>query len=393
MSMTQKLTAKIQSQTPINFVEYLRKIRDPTVVEVGRLHKLRLLLRNETVAWTDTFVSLGGMEEIVSLLHRIMEIEWREEHEDTLLHETLLCLKALCTTALAMQHLTSIQSTLFPALLHMIFDEERKGPSEFATRNIITSVLFMYLEAAPAAERPQRAEILLSYLKDPEPKDDEKPLPFVMEMQRQRPYRVWSKEISNVTKEVFWIFLHRYNVVPLEDKEKAPSNDRYVYQSAHFPQPLAPLPTAPYVGGVEWEATNYLTSHMFLLNGILACLPTATARNKVRAEMEISGWERCMGASTSCMRMCKATLYPGLHTSLATWVAAAAGDGWDVSPVRFGPKEENTTGSYKPRSASPNKKKDAPPKLEMPKLDVGTPKLEGGVDVRGRAKLFEDGWI
>ncbi|KAK3933507.1 hypothetical protein QBC46DRAFT_401948 [Diplogelasinospora grovesii] len=47
-----------------------------------------------------------------------MEVEWREEHEDALLHEVLLCLKALSTTALALQHLDRIQVTLFPALLH-----------------------------------------------------------------------------------------------------------------------------------------------------------------------------------------------------------------------------------------------------------------------------------
>ena len=65
----------------------------------------------------------------------------REEHEDALLHETLLCLKALCTTALALQRLQDIQSTLFPALLGMLFDEEKKGPSEFTTRGILMSLL------------------------------------------------------------------------------------------------------------------------------------------------------------------------------------------------------------------------------------------------------------
>ena len=63
--------------TPGEFVSYLRKVRQPELVEVGRLHKLRLLLRNETVAWTDDFVRQGGMEEIVDLLYRIMAVEWR----------------------------------------------------------------------------------------------------------------------------------------------------------------------------------------------------------------------------------------------------------------------------------------------------------------------------
>ena len=64
-------------QGPVDYVNYLRKVQKPEVVEVGKLHKLRLLLRNETVAWTEEFISQGGMEEIVGLLHRIMEVEWR----------------------------------------------------------------------------------------------------------------------------------------------------------------------------------------------------------------------------------------------------------------------------------------------------------------------------
>lgn len=64
-------------QGPGDFVAYLRKVTKPEVVEVGKLHKLRLLLRNETVSWTEEFIEFGGMKEIVELLYRIMEVEWR----------------------------------------------------------------------------------------------------------------------------------------------------------------------------------------------------------------------------------------------------------------------------------------------------------------------------
>lgn len=64
-------------QGPADFVAYLRKVQKPEVVEVGKLHKLRILLRNETVAWTEDFIRQGGMKEIVDLLHRILEVEWR----------------------------------------------------------------------------------------------------------------------------------------------------------------------------------------------------------------------------------------------------------------------------------------------------------------------------
>lgn len=71
------LIAKAKGQLPDDFVAYLRRIQKPESVEVGRLHKLRLLLRNETVAWTDGFIELGGMKEIVALLQRTMKVEWR----------------------------------------------------------------------------------------------------------------------------------------------------------------------------------------------------------------------------------------------------------------------------------------------------------------------------
>lgn len=64
-------------QGPADYVNYLRKVQRPEAVEVGKLHKLRLLLRNETVTWTEEFIRQGGMQEIVGLLHRIMEVEWR----------------------------------------------------------------------------------------------------------------------------------------------------------------------------------------------------------------------------------------------------------------------------------------------------------------------------
>jgi hypothetical protein len=75
--VAQTLIAKAKGQLPDDFVSYLRKVQQPESVEVGRLHKLRLLLRNETVAWTDEFIQKGGMAEIVGLLQRTMEVEWR----------------------------------------------------------------------------------------------------------------------------------------------------------------------------------------------------------------------------------------------------------------------------------------------------------------------------
>ena len=91
-AVAQTFLAKAKGQLPDDFVSYLRKVQKPELVEVGRLHKLRLLLRNETVAWTDEFIRQGGMEEIVGLLHRIMAVEWRLViHFVSFLYDTNMC--------------------------------------------------------------------------------------------------------------------------------------------------------------------------------------------------------------------------------------------------------------------------------------------------------------
>ncbi|KAF7558540.1 hypothetical protein G7046_g5603 [Stylonectria norvegica] len=369
-----KILSKIKlNQGPADYVAYLRKVQKPQLVEVGKIHKLRLLLRNETVAWIEEFIQQGGMKEIVGLLNRIMEVEWREEHEDALLHENLLCLKALSTTARGMQYLHSIQADLFPKLLGMLFDPEKKGPSEFTTRNIITSALFTYVECAPPAERVSRAKSILAHLRDPQPKDDERPLPFVMEMRRERPYRVWCKEVVSVTKEVFWIFLHNLNVVALPADHGAAKDDGpYSYMLRNFPQERPPVPAAPYVGGVEWDATNYLASHIDLMNAILACTPTVEERNGLREEFRISGWERCLGGS---LRLCKEKFYGSVHDGLRTWVAAAAEDSWYVKDVRYGPPPEARS-PVKKMGGGQKLKVEQAPRLEMPKLDFGLDKSE-----------------
>ncbi|KFA53119.1 hypothetical protein S40293_03112 [Stachybotrys chartarum IBT 40293] len=385
------LLSKIKlQQGPADYVAYLRKVQKPELVEVGKIHKLRLLLRNETVAWIEGFMEQGGMSEILGLLNRIMEVEWREEHEDALLHENLLCLKALSTTARAMEHLHSIQAQLFPKLLHMLFDPERKGPSEFTTRNIITSVLFTYIQSAPLADRPARAQCVLAHLRDPELQEDQRPIPFVLEMRQDRPYRLWCKEVVSVTKEVFWIFLHNVNVVSLpSDMGSKPEHatvarhgredEALSYLLRHFPQERPPVPAAPYVGGVEWDATNYLASHLDLMNAIIACTPTKQERNALRAGFRISGFERCMGGS---LRLCKEKFYGSVHDVLRTWVAAAAEDEWDLRDVRYGPPPD-TRSPPKKTGGGQKKKIEEAPKIEMPKLDLGL----------DRPQLVKDAWL
>ncbi|KAI8935216.1 hypothetical protein NX059_007805 [Plenodomus lindquistii] len=346
------------------FISYLKRTTKPQDVEIGKLHKLRLLLRNETVEWVDNFIQEGGMTELVGLLHRIMEIEWREDHEDTLLHELLRCLKGLCTTATALKQLKEISTTLYPALLAMLFDEEHKGPSEFTTRELIIEIIFAHISMAPEDELPARANELLKYLKDPVKEKETSTVPFILQMHTARPYQVWCKELSNVTKEVFWIFIHNLNVIPLP-RPSSPSDSPKSYAKAHFPGQRAIVPAAPYVGGVEWDATNYLATHIDLLNGIIASLPTASARNELRYELQISGFEKVMGV----IRACNPKYYGAVHDSVKVWVGAALADDWDVKTVRMGAGDGKS--SVSPMKQSPTKKVEPPPQLQAPKMDLG----------------------
>jgi hypothetical protein len=66
-----------KSAVPEDYITYLRKVQKPEVVEVGKVHKLRQILRNEAVGWVETFISEGGMTELVELLYRIIKVEWR----------------------------------------------------------------------------------------------------------------------------------------------------------------------------------------------------------------------------------------------------------------------------------------------------------------------------
>ncbi|KAK2877240.1 hypothetical protein FQN49_001315 [Arthroderma sp. PD_2] len=368
LSSLQYIRTPKDADDPSDFVHYLKEVQKPEIVEITKLHKLRILLRNETVAWVTSFMSCGGMDELIQLLYRIIKVEWREEHEDTLMHEVLLCLKALCTTTPALNHLRSIETHLFPTLLHMLFDDDKKGPSEFSTRGIIISLLFTLLSAAGPEEQVSRAHTILSFMRDPAPPETAQPLSFIADIYQPRPYRVWCKEVTNVTKEVFWMFLHHFNVVPVTALEDGLVDPSQPYSKRHFPPPHAPVPAAPYIGGVEWEATSYLANHLDLMNGIIASMPTVEERNTLRTDLKASGFEKVMGRS---LRTCKEQFYPALHAGLKVWVAAAAEDGWDYQFVREGPPRDappsspmKSTGNQSPKKR-PGIVSEAPPRLDL----------------------------
>jgi hypothetical protein len=261
-----------------------------------------------------------------------------------------------------------------------------------------------------AFELEERARKVLTYLAEPTKPETDRPVAFVLGMHVPRPYKLWCQEVTNVTKEVFWIFLHHLNVVPLpkpsgeagaDDSQAAPSDHRMsgeqgrsptaTYTQRHFPGLRPPVPAAPYIGGVEWDATTYMAAHLDLLNGLIASLPSAAARNVLRDELQASGFEKTMGGT---MRTCKEKFYSGVHDGLRAWVAAAAEDGWETRFVREGPAVEEQ--AARARSSSPKKKMEAPPQLgEIGGVDAfALPKLELNIGGGGgKNDDDDDGWL
>lgn len=286
----------------------------------------------------------------------------------------LISLKALCTSPLALQTLDAVHLDLFTRLVALLFDPERKGPAEFTTRGLITGLLFTYISTATLPARSERANELLRILSDPIPRESARPVEFIDRMRTRRPYKRWCKEVSDVTKEVFWIFLHHQNVIPYIDVQ----NDA-AYGVAYFPTARPPVAAAPYVGGVEWEATNYLASHLDLLNAITVSLPTREARNDLRRDLKNSGWEKVMGGS---LRTASTKFYGAVHEGLKTWVTAAKADSWEsVASVRCGTFNDDEA-PKSPRKKVVSSKPQKDDKVALPKLDfemkgrVGGPEQE-----------------
>lgn len=268
-----------------------------------------------------------------------------------------------------MAQISEIQNTLFPTLLQMLFDDERKGPSEYNTRTIVVNLLLSYLATSIAGTFASRARTLLGYLRDKVPPQEARAPEFISSIYHPRPYRIWHKELNNLTKEVFWIFLHHHNIIPYGSYPPGQSSS---YQQRHFPKDHPPVAAAPYIGGVEWDATGYATAHLDLINGLMASLPTKVERNQLRQEMKDSGFEKLMGGS---LRTCKEKFYGSVHEALSLWVSAAHEDGWPDKDVRQGPPKAGTE-----RSPVKKGKKNQAPMLEMPKFDVngGVASNEGG---------------
>ena len=162
---------------------------------------------------------------------------------------------------------------------------------------------------------------ILTYLTDPVP--ETKPHEFLAESYTPRPYKKWHAELTSITRDTFWMFLHPKNVIPLSPPIEAPF--------PHTAKVTASVPSG-FKGGVEWTAAEYLTAHIALVNGVLAGLPV-WKRGEVRRDMRNCGFEVVMGGK---LRKVSREYYPGLHGELQRWCWESHRDGWRVFDVSRG---------------------------------------------------------
>jgi hypothetical protein len=168
---------------------------------------------------------------------------------------------------------------------------------------------------------PSSAQTILSYLTDPPP--EVPPHDFLLESYIPRPYKKWHAEINSICRDTFWIFLHPKNVIPVSTPHDEP-----------FPlsaKITAQVPSG-FKGGVEWHATEYLTSHVALINTILGGL-RGRDRAIVRRDMRNCGFESVMGGK---LRKSSSEYYPGLHKELQRWCWMGHCDGYSVFDVARG---------------------------------------------------------
>lgn len=94
-SYTQEIDAAV-SQAAAAQAHLIRTKPLKSLDPVKDVRKLRVLLRNESLAWVTEWIKFGGYRGLMERLHEVVTLEWREEqHDDQVLLELLKCFRGL----------------------------------------------------------------------------------------------------------------------------------------------------------------------------------------------------------------------------------------------------------------------------------------------------------
>ncbi|KAF8150869.1 armadillo-type protein [Crassisporium funariophilum] len=339
-----------------------------TQLDVEDLKKLRLLLRNEAASWSQEFLKLGGYSALLTRLNEILEVEWREEqHDDQVLHQLLLCFKALSTSSIGCFALRSSCPTPFVQLVALLYSD--KKPGEVATRQLIVELLLLLFDLYPPSSlpsasirsgaggssllagnsRPREAwesqtslvtsnlvtlpaphknlfSLVRALLLTPAPPASESPAApisphaFIESLHTPRIYKTYLKELSEVCRDYFWVFCHPHNTIWVLSETNESSVEK----------PRAP---GGMTGGVEFEAMAYFTTQLKLVNAIAKCVEGMNmprehelSAHRFHTDLFLSGLERVVLIS----RKASTTYYPNLHLELARYIAYAMRSGYEL---------------------------------------------------------------
>ncbi|RPD74973.1 hypothetical protein L226DRAFT_553062 [Lentinus tigrinus ALCF2SS1-7] len=345
--------------TPEKFVKILLG-QSSTAMDIEVVKKLRLMLRNESTSWTETFIQHGGYDAVLTRLNEILEVEWREEqHDDQMLYELLRCVKALSTSAIGCSALRSYCPAPFDKLVLLLYSD--KKPGDVPTRQLMVELLLGLFDLYPTSSLPSSGSpshsrsrsvpwelsaaspassnlivlprphstlfsLMKSLLLTPAPPPSEnpgtpvEPHAFIEELHRPRIYKTYLQELSDICRDYFWVFCHPSNTIwELNETDEA-----------KVEKPRAP---GGMTGGVEFEAMCYMTMHFKFVNAIASYAQTLNlpkdhehSAYRFHQDMFASGIERILAIA----RKASTTYYPTLHLEIARYVWAAGRAGFDI---------------------------------------------------------------
>lgn len=326
---------------PCDFAEYLTE-HSPRDIRIEVMYKLRLLLRNERISWTESFLASRGAEALQTVCRNITLITWREEHDDTLLGAAMGCVQAICTTQAGRDSLTV---PYLKMLTDLLFSERK--PADFTMRGQILDQVEIYLADQNGRGRAQE---ILGILSDPIQPLQERPLEFLEIAYRSRPYKRWMMELSGPCRDCAWMFLHGSNTTEILTEGECDAICRR--------QPVVP---EGYVGGVEWQAVEYICTHLSLINLLLSQL-NGPGRQRLREGLRASHFERICGLQ---LRKASKVYYGYLHEELTIWASRAAQDNWPTDLVCLG-REGSKSDQAHTESVAKSADLRGPPKLSSP---------------------------
>ncbi|KAK9458030.1 armadillo-type protein [Dipodascopsis uninucleata] len=306
--------------TPEEFVSYLKSMPSHDL-DLNQIRQLKRLLRSERMSWTENFLKLDGIDALRTCLISVIDLKWREAKDDDMLAELLSCFKALSTSDLGLDHITTISSLLFSKLIDLLFSD--KQPSYFTTRSLIIHILCSHIRLARPGDRATRAKTVLEYLEDSQKARDRLGPNFIEISHPPRLFKKWFTECHNVVRDVFWVFIHKTYNIRVHPFDAADIFDK--------PKPV--IVTKSYIGAVESEALEYLALHLELMNIILISIPSRSQRNAIRQQLRDCRFESLVA---NYLRTATTSYTKSLQRNLELLLSAANSDGWDIQYMRTG---------------------------------------------------------